>query len=64
MNITYTWEFRALDYKISFNGQSYVVTGVHSTLVATDELGNSDSHEHFYSTPNRDFRLFLYLMKI
>ena len=51
MDITYTWEFRALDYKISFNGQSYVVTGVHSTLVATDELGNSDSHDHFITLP-------------
>tara|TARA_B100000497_G_C7594164_1_gene357235 strand:- start:634 stop:969 length:336 start_codon:yes stop_codon:yes gene_type:complete len=51
MNITYTWEFRALDYKISFNGESYVVTGVHHTLVATDELENSDSHQHFIALP-------------
>jgi hypothetical protein len=59
MNITYTWEFRALDYKISFNGQSYVVTGVHSTLVATDELGNSDSHEHFIALPTETLDSFV-----
>lgn len=51
MNITYTWEFRGLDYKISLNDQSYVVTGVHSTLIATDELGNSSSQMHFLGLP-------------
>ena len=56
---TYTWEIRALDYEIFFNNQSYVVTGVHSTLVATDNLGNSDSHQHFITLPTETLDSFI-----
>lgn len=59
MDITYTWEFRGLDYKISLNDQSYVVTGVHSTLIATDELGNSSSQMHFLALPVEELDPFI-----